>query len=225
MRVLVVEDDAAIRAFLQRGLTDAGFGVDLAGDGTSAERLAVGGGHDAFVVDLGLPDMEGLEFIDRCRGQGISAPALILSARRSLDERVRGLEQGGDDYVTKPFAMAELVARLRNLTRHAPAAPSEPTRLRLADLELDLVKRLARRGDRPLPLTSREFVLLEYLCRNAGRVVTRKMILQDVWRMYIDTPTNVVDVHVYHLRNKVDGDSSRPLIHTVRGVGYVVREA
>lgn len=224
MRLLVVEDDLAIQNFLQRGLTEAGYEVDTASNGGSGENLALEGVHDAMVVDLGLPDIDGLDLIARCRAQGNSAPVLILSARRSVDERVRGLEHGGDDYMTKPFALAEVVARLRNLMRRSSAVHQESTRLRVADLEVDLLRREAKRGERLLQLTTQEFALLEYLCRNAGRVVTRTMILDHVWRMRIDPATNVVDVHIYRLRSKVDADSQRPLIHTMRGVGYVLKE-
>lgn len=223
MRLLVVEDDEAIRTFLERGLAEAGFQVDAAADGKTAEALAVEGIHDAMVVDLGLPDIDGLEFIARTRAQGSTAPVLILSARRSVDDRVRGLEQGGDDYLTKPFALAEVVARLRNLMRRYSSQPEESSRVRVADLELDLVRREARRGDRLLQLTTQEFALLEYLCRNAGRVVTRTLILDHVWRMRIDPATNVVDVHIYRLRSKVDVEGLPPLIHTIRGVGYVLK--
>jgi DNA-binding response OmpR family regulator len=150
---------------------------------------------------------------------------LILSARRSIDERVRGLEQGGDDYLTKPFALAELLARLRNLLRRAaPPQGDSATRLSVGDLQLDLIRRDARRGNRTLQLTPQEFSLLEYLCRNVGRVVTRTMILDHVWRMRIDPQTNVVDVHIYRLRSKVDSESAHPLIHTIRGVGYVLKD-
>jgi len=166
-----------------------------------------------------------LDLIARCRAQGNTAPVLILSARRTVDDRVRGLEQGGDDYLTKPFALAELMARLRNLLRRASPAQKESVKLRVADLELDLVRREAKRGDHVLQLTPQEFALLEYLCRNVGRVVTRTMILDHVWRMRIDPATNVVDVHIYRLRTKVDRDSMRPLIHTIRGVGYVLKDS
>jgi two-component system copper resistance phosphate regulon response regulator CusR len=148
-----------------------------------------------------------------------------LSARRSVDERVKGLEHGGDDYLTKPFAVAELLARLRNLLRRSSPAHSDSVRLEAADLQLDLVRHEARRGDHFLHLTPQEFSLLEYLCRNAGRVVTRTMILDHVWRMRIDPATNVVDVHIYRLRNKVDSDGRPPLIHTIRGVGYMLKNA
>jgi DNA-binding response OmpR family regulator len=225
MRLLLVEDDVRIHAFLSRALIEAGYQVDVASDGKTGEALALEGIHDAFIIDLGLPDLDGLDLIARCRAQGSSAPVLILSARRSVDDRVRGLEQGGDDYLTKPFALAELLARLRNLLRRATPAQRDAARLQAADLQLDLVRREARRGDQLLQLTPQEFSLLEYLCRNAGRVVTRSMILDHVWQMRIDPATNVVDVHIYRLRSKVDHDAAHPLIHTIRGVGYVLKHA
>jgi DNA-binding response OmpR family regulator len=225
MRLLVVEDDVAIQGFLTRALVDAGYQVDTATNAEAGEVKALEGVHDAFIIDLGLPDMDGLQLIARCRAQGSSAPVLILSARRSVDERVKGLEHGGDDYLTKPFALAELLARLRNLLRRSSIPPSDTVRLQVADLQLDLVRHEARRGDHLLQLTVQEFSLLEYLCRNVGRVVTRTMILDHVWRMRIDPATNVVDVHIYRLRNKVDHNSSVPLIHTIRGVGYVLKDA
>lgn len=225
MRLLVVEDDVAIREFLDRSLTEAGYQVDAAPNAAEAERLGIEGIHDALIVDLNLPDMDGLDLIAKLRAQGSSAPVLILSARRSVDDRVRGLERGGDDYLTKPFALAELLARLRNLLRRSGQSATEATRLRVADLELDLIRREARRAGELLQLTPQEFSLLEYLCRNTERVVTRTMILDHVWRMRIDTATNVVDVHIYRLRSKVDADDRRPLIHTIRGVGYVLKDS
>lgn len=225
MRLLLVEDDLAIRDFLERALTEAGYLVDAASGASAGEAIALEGIHDAFIVDLGLPDMDGLDLIARCRAQGISVPVLILSARRSVDDRVRGLEQGGDDYLTKPFALAELLARLRNLLRRALPNQQESSKIQAADLELDLIRREARRADQVLQLTPQEFSLLEYLCRNIGRVVTRTMILDHVWRMRIDPATNVVDVHIYRLRSKVDREDLRPLIHTIRGVGYVLKNA
>jgi|HubBroStandDraft_4_1064222.scaffolds.fasta_scaffold44768_2 DNA-binding response OmpR family regulator len=225
MRLLLVEDDLAIQSFLKRALSEAGYQIDAAQNAKSGEVKALEGIHDALIVDLGLPDMDGLDLIVRCRAQGISAPVLILSARRSVDERVRGLERGGDDYLTKPFALAELIARLRNLLRRSSPPQSDATLLQASDLQLDLVRHEARRGDHLLQLTPQEFSLLEYLCRNAGRVVTRSMILDHVWRMRIDPATNVVDVHIYRLRSKVDHNAAVPLIHTIRGVGYVLKHA
>jgi DNA-binding response OmpR family regulator len=225
MRLLLVEDDAAIQGFLKRALSEAGYLVDTARDARSGELKALEGVHDALIIDLGLPDMDGLNLIARCRAQGSAAPVLILSARRSVDERVKGLEQGGDDYLTKPFALPELLARLRNLLRRSSPTHNDSVRLEASDLQLDLVRHEARRGDQLLQLTPQEFSLLEYLCRNAGRVVTRTMILDHVWRMRIDPATNVVDVHIYRLRNKVDPDGRTPLIHTIRGVGYVLKNA
>ena len=224
MRLLLVEDEVEIQGFLQRSLTEAGYHVEAAGDGKTAERLAVENPHDVLVVDLGLPDQDGITLIHQLRKLGLSAPVLILSARRSVDDRVRGLEQGGDDYLTKPFALAELLARLRNLVKRNNSVSTEATRLRVLDLELDLLRREASRSGEILNLTPQEFVLLEYLCRNSGRVVTRSMILDEVWGMRIQPDTNVVDVHIYRLRGQVDTDGRRPLIRTLRGVGYVLKD-
>ena len=223
MQVLVVEDDIEIQGFLKLSLIEAGYQVETAGDARTAQGLAVDGKPDALIVDLGLPDQDGLSLILRLRQLGVKAPVLILSARRSVDDRVRGLEQGGDDYLTKPFALAELLARLRNLLKRGISG-SEPTRLRVLDLELDLLRREASRGGEVLNLTTQEFVLLEYLCCNPGRVVTRSMILDKVWGMRIQPNTNVVDVHIYRLRGKVDTEGCQPLIRTLRGVGYVLRD-
>ena len=223
MQLLLVEDELEIQGFLKASLTDAGYEVDVAGDGKSAERLASAKSYDALVVDLGLPDQDGMDLILRLRHLGVNSPVLILSARRSLDDRVRGLEQGGDDYLTKPFALAELLARLRNLLRRNASAIATPTSLHVADLELDLLKRRATRGGDLLNLSPQEFVLLEYLCRHAGRVVTRSMLLAEVWGMRIQPDTNVVDVHIYRLRGKVDTEGREPLIKTLRGVGYVLK--
>jgi two-component system copper resistance phosphate regulon response regulator CusR len=207
MRLLLVEDEHDIQSFLRRSLEEAGYHVDAASDGKTAESLSTENVYDILVVDLGLPDCDGIDLILRLRRIGVKAPVLILSARRSVDDRVRGLEQGGDDYLTKPFALAELLARLR-----------------VMDLELDLLRREATRSGEVLQLTPQEFVLLEYLCRNAGRVVTRSMILDKVWGMRIQPDTNVVDVHIYRLRGKVDAKGQQPLIRTLRGVGYVLKD-
>ncbi len=224
MRVLVIEDDIAIGDFIGRSLREAGYVVDLARTAAQAERLITEQEHAAIVLDLGLPDRDGFDLMNSLRQQGVTAPVLILSARRSVDDRVRGLEQGGDDYMTKPFAVAELTARLRNLVKRSAASAPTATRLRAMDLELDLLRREATRGSRILRLTAQEFALLEYLCRNAGRVVTRSMIMDHVWKVRIDPDTNVVDVHIYRLRNKVDGEGEQPLIRTLRGVGYVLKD-
>ena len=224
MRLLLVEDEVDIQSFLRRSLQEAGYQVEVASDGKSAERLAVDGSFDILIVDLGLPDLDGITLILRLRELGVRAPVLILSARRSVDDRVRGLEQGGDDYLTKPFALAELLARLRNLLKRTSPGAVESTRLRVQDLELDLLRREATRSGKVLQLTQQEFVLLEYLCRNAGRVVTRSMILDKVWGMRILPDTNVVDVHIYRLRGKVDGAGQPSLIRTMRGVGYVLKD-
>ena len=224
MRLLLVEDEPDIQSFLQSSLKEAGYEVAAAIDGKTAEQLAVDGKFDILIVDLGLPDVDGITLILKLRQMGVSAPVLILSARRSVDDRVRGLEQGGDDYLTQPFALAELLARLRNLLKRNSPAGSDTTKLHVHDLELDLLRREATRSGQVLQLTSQEFVLLEYLCRNAGRVVTRSMILDKVWGMRIEPETNVVDVHIYRLRGKVDGKGQQPLIRTLRGVGYVLKD-
>ncbi len=223
MRLLLVEDELDIQRFLKHSLAEAGYHVDTAGDARTAMKLAADGVHDILVVDLGLPDQDGIDLILSLRQVGVRAPVLILSARRSVDERVKGLEQGGDDYLTKPFALAELLARLRNLMRRDSSSEQFSTRLRVLDLELDLVQREVTRSGQLLRLTSQEFALLEFLSRNAGKVVTRSMILERVWGMRIEPKTNVVDVHMSRLRGKVDAGGRKPLIGTVRGIGYVLR--
>ena len=213
----------AIGEFVSRSLREAGYVVDLARTAQTAESLVLEQEYAGMVLDLGLPDKDGFSLMTSLRQRGVTTPMLILSARRSVDDRVRGLEQGGDDYMTKPFAVAELTARMRNLVRRSTSTPIA-TRLRALDLELDLLRREATRGSRVLRLTAQEFALLEYLCRNAGRVVTRSMILDQVWKVRIDPDTNVVDVHIYRLRSKVDGEGEQPLIRTLRGVGYVLKD-
>jgi two-component system copper resistance phosphate regulon response regulator CusR len=223
MRILVVEDELEIQSFLKQSLIHAGYDVDVAGDGIAAAAFSANASYDAMIVDLGLPDQDGIDLILKLRQSGVTTPVLILSARRSVDDRVRGLEQGGDDYMIKPFAIAELIARVRNLIKRTAAPASDPMRLCVLDLELDLVKRRATRSSELLNLSPQEFVLLEYLCRNAGRVVTRAMILDQVWGMRFHPDTNVVDVHIYRLRGKVDVEGREPLIKTLRGVGYVLK--
>src|SRR3984885_5972263 len=223
MRLLLVEDEPEIQDFLKQPLANAGYEVDTAKDGRTAIQLASGKKYDVLIVDLGLPDQDGIDLILQLRRSGLASPVLILSARRSVDDRVKGLELGGDDYLTKPFAVAELLARMRNLLRRNSTQTEDTTRLRIHDLELDMLKRRATRGDEVLNLSPQEFVLLEYLCRHAGRVVTRSMLLKEVWGMRIQPDTNVVDVHIYRLRGKIDTVGREPLIKTLRGIGYVLK--
>ncbi len=225
MQILVVEDDAANREFLRRSLEENGYEPVLAGSLQEAEEKAQSSTFDCAILDLMLPDGDGIELIRRLKESGFTAPILILSAKRSVDERVLGLQTGGDDYLTKPYAVAELMARLRNLVKRAETvSPEQRTVLRVQDLTLDLLRREARRGDQVLDLTTREFSLLEFLCRNAGRMVTRSMILDKVWGMRIDPETNVVDVHIYRLRNKMERHGEVPMLRTVRGMGYVLKD-
>ena len=222
MRALIIEDDRTIADFLARGLREAGFVVDHAPDGEEGLAAAVTETYDVAIVDLMLPKRDGLSVIDELRRRGRSTPVLILSARRSVDDRVRGLQAGGDDYLTKPFAFAELLARVQALVRRATRA-IEPTTLSFGDLTLDLLSRKVTRADVTIDLRPREFALLEYLMRNAGRVVSKTMILSHVWEYNFDPQTNIVDVLVSRLRDKIDRPFETKLLHTVRGVGYVLR--
>jgi two-component system OmpR family response regulator len=224
MRLLVVEDDPAIASFLVKGLKEAGFAVDHAASGGAALEMASRESYDLAIVDLMLPGMDGLALIEELRRRRITVPVIILSARRSVDDRVRGLQAGGDDYLTKPFAFEELLARVQALIRRSTGAV-EPTRLAVGDLTLDLITRKAERAGRPLDLRPREYALIEYLMRNAGRVVSKAMILSHVFDYSFDPRTNVVDVLVHRLREKVDKGFDTPMIHTVRGMGYVLRPA
>jgi two-component system, OmpR family, response regulator len=224
LRLLVVEDDPAIASFVVKGLKEAGFAVDHAASGGAALEMASSTAYDLAVVDLMLPGLDGLGLIEELRRRRIKVPVIILSARRSVDDRVRGLQAGGDDYLTKPFAFEELLARVQALIRRATGA-AEPTRLAVGDLVLDLVSRKVERGGRALDLRPREYALLEYLMRNPGRVVSKAMILSHVFDYSFDPRTNVVDVLVHRLREKVDKEFAAPMIHTVRGMGYVLRPA
>lgn len=221
MRVLLIEDDQAIADFVARGLREAGYAVQREADGQAGFQAALGSPCDVAVVDLMLPKLDGLSLIDALRKRGLTMPVLILSARRTVDDRVRGLQAGGDDYLTKPFAFAELLARIQALVRRA-SRTSEPTALSVADLTLDLLTRRVTRGEVTIELRPREFALLEYLMRNAGRVVSKTMILSHVWEYNFDPQTNIVDVLVSRLRDKIDRPFDVKLLKTVRGVGYVL---
>ncbi len=220
MRILIVEDDEKIGAFVSRGLREAGYAVDLVADGRKALASALSEPYAAAVVDLGLPGLDGLSLIDELRKRGSSLPVLILSARRSLNERVKGLTRGGDDYLTKPFAFSELLARVQALVRRSSSA-SEPTSLTRGDLTLDLLSREVRRAGRLVELQPREFSLLECLMRRAGTVASRTVILERVWNYDFDPQTNAVDVLVSRLRAKLG--PGVPAIETLRGLGYVLR--
>jgi two-component system OmpR family response regulator len=222
VHALIIEDDQAIADFIARGLREAGFAVDVAADGEAGLAAALEHAPDVAIVDLMLPKLDGLAVIDSLRRRGRATPVLILSARRSVDDRVRGLQAGGDDYLTKPFAFAELLARVQALVRRATRAP-EPTRLTVGDLSLDLLTRKVERGGTPIELRPREFALLEYLMRHAGTVVSKTMILSHVWEYSFDPQTNIVDVLVSRLREKIDRPFEKKLLQTVRGVGYVVQ--
>lgn len=222
MKILLIEDDPHVAGFLMKALRETGASVDHAADGKEGLLLASGGGYDAMVVDRMLPGRDGLSIVRALRAAGDRTPVLVLSALGEVDHRVEGLRAGGDDYLVKPFAFSELHARLEALLRRS-ASEAPATRLQVADLELDLLARTVSRGGRPLDLQPREFRLLEYLMRHAGQVVTRTMLLEHVWDYHFDPQTNVIDVHVSRLRRKIDRDFETPLLHTVRGAGYVLR--
>jgi DNA-binding response OmpR family regulator len=218
MRLLVVEDDAAIADFLVRGLTEQGHAVDLARDGAEALDLIALASPDVLVLDIMLPRVDGIEVCRRLRADGNDTPVLMLTARDAVEDRVHGLDTGADDYLVKPFAFSELMARIRALSRRPPAT-SGPV-LRVADLELDTATRQARRGQQPIDLTSKEYALLEYLMLNPNRVLTRTMITERVWNFDAFNVANVIDVYIGHLRRKIDDEHDVKLIHTVRGAGY-----
>ena len=222
VRILVVEDDGKIASFVVKGLKQSGYAVDHCTDGERARALALTVAYDALVADLMLPKLDGLNLIQQLRAENLRVPVLILSARASVDDRVRGLQAGGDDYLTKPFAFSELLARIQALIRRATQT-TEPTRLAVGDLSLDLVTREVRRGSGKIELQPREFALLEYLLRHPNRTVTKTMILEHIFDFSFDPQTNVVDVLIHRLRSKMDPD--RAMIHTIRGVGYVLRPA
>jgi two-component system, OmpR family, response regulator len=221
VRILVIEDDKDVASFIRNGLAQAGCNVDHAANGRDGLFLATTESYDALVVDRMLPGIDGLTVIRTLRASSNTTPVLILSALGEVDDRVKGLKAGGDDYLVKPFAFSELLARLEALARRAKTAVDAPaTTLRAADLEMDLLRREVRRAGKPIDLQPREFQLLEFLLRHVGQVVTRTMLLEGVWDYHFDPQTNVIDVHISRLRAKIDKGFERPLLHTVRGAGY-----
>ncbi|HEV3272371.1 MAG TPA: response regulator transcription factor [Candidatus Methylacidiphilales bacterium] len=222
MKILLLEDDAKIASFVAKGLREAGFVVDISSNGEEGSEMGRNNPYDAAIVDLMLPKLDGLGVIERWRTEQIKLPVLILSAKRSLDDRITGLQRGGDDYLTKPFSFAELLARLQALIRRSGSS-SVVTSLTFADLKMDLLTREVWRGTSKIELQAREFLLLEYLLRNQNKVVSKTMILEHVWNYHFDPQTNVVDVLVCRLRNKIDRDFDPKLIHTLRGAGYSLR--
>jgi heavy metal response regulator len=221
MRILVVEDERRIADFLARGLQGAGYAVDVAPDGTTAIGFVHSTDYDLVILDLMLPDMDGLKVLERVRNKKAGPPVLILSARGAVDDRVRGLEQGADDYLTKPFAFVELLARVRALLRRGQPAAE---RLQVADLQVDCTRRKVTRNNETIELAPKEFGILEYMMRNKGRPLSRTMIVEHVWDMDYDGLTNIVDVYIRHLRSKIDDRYPQKLIQTVRGIGYMIEE-
>jgi heavy metal response regulator len=218
MRILVVEDEAAIAAFINQGLAEAGYAVDLAGDGAEALYWLTIAEYDVIILDVMLPDTDGLSICGQIRTRGIRAPVLMVTARDTIDDRVAGLDSGADDYLIKPFAFAELLARIRALLRREPAFKGAI--LQVGDLTLDTVSHTVRRADQPIPLTSKEYSLLEFLMRHPNQTLTRAAIGEHVWNYDFDNVSNLIDVHIFGLRRKVDDPFEQKLLHTVRGVGY-----
>jgi two-component system OmpR family response regulator len=223
MRILLIEDDSKIASFVVKGLKSAGYAVDHASDGEEGLHHALTEPYDVAILDIMLPKLDGLKVIERMRKEKVTTPVIFLSAKGSVDDRVRGLQRGGDDYLPKPFAFSELLARVQALIRRASSV-SEPTRLTVGDLSIDLLTREVMRGGKKIELQPLEFSLLEYLMRHAGKVVSKTMIMEHVWDYNFDPQTNVVEVRISRLRDKIDRGFDRKLIHTVRGVGYVLKE-
>ena len=223
MRILAIEDDAAAAGYLVKGLSESGHVVDHAGDGETGLGMAMSAPYDVLIVDRMLPGLDGLSLVQRIRALEVKIPVLFLTALGHVDQRVEGLRAGGDDYLVKPYALSELLARVEGLVRrHAPEQAA--ARLEVADLTLDLLSREVVRNGQRIPLQPREFKLLEFLMRHSGQVVTRTMLLEHVWDYHFDPQTNVIDVHVSRLRAKIDKDFDSPLLHTVRGAGYMLRD-
>ena len=225
MRILIIEDDRDAAAYLVKAFREAGHAVDHAADGVTGYDLAHDGGYDVAVVDRMLPKMDGLSLITALRAQGNETPALILSALGQVDDRVKGLRAGGDDYLAKPYAFSELLARIEALARRRPKGAPEETVIKVGDLTLDRLSHKVSRAGEEIALQPREYRLLEYLIQNAGKVVTRTMLLEHVWDYHFDPQTNVIDVHVSRLRAKIDRDFDAPMLHTVRGAGYMIRDS
>jgi len=224
MRILLIEDDGKIGSFIKKGLREAGFAVDIAREGHEGLAMALGASYDAAVVDIMLPGLDGLSIIERMREQKVETPVLILSARQSVDDRVQGLQRGGDDYMVKPFSFSELLARVQALIRR-DKANVKSTRLTVGQLEMDLLRHEVYRENRKIELPAKEYALLEYMMRNPDVVISKTSILEKVYDYAFDPQTNVVDVLICRLRNKLDKDFSTKMIHTVRGMGYVLRSA
>lgn len=222
MHILIVEDDQRLGRLLQRVLTEERHAVDLAHSGERGLDLALSAGYDLVILDLMLPDLDGVEVCRRLRAEGIGTPVLMLTARGTVEDRVAGLNAGADDYLVKPFAMAELLARVNALLRRRDRPAEIPTVIEVADLTLDLLRREVRRAGKVIELTPKEFALLEYLMRNSGTALSRTQIIDHVWRYDLDAVSNVVDIYIHYLRGKIDRNSKRPLIKTVRGVGYKI---
>jgi two-component system OmpR family response regulator len=225
MRIFIIEDDQEVAAYLSKGLTEAGHVIDHAADGKDGLIKAIQNSYDIMVIDRLLPHLDGLTIIKTLRASGNQTPILVLSALAQVDERVQGLREGGDDYLTKPFAFSELLARLESLQRRRNFATTTQTRLRVSDLEMDLLTREVKRAGQVIELQPREFLLLEYLMRHTGQVVTRTMLLEEVWGYHFDPQTNVIDVHISRLRSKIDKNFDKPLLHTMRGTGYILHES
>lgn len=224
MRILLVEDDSKIASFITKGMKEAGYVVDHASDGHEGLTLALSEPYDTAIIDIMLPKLDGLSLIEEIRKNKVTTPVIILSVKGSIEDRVKGLQTGGDDYLTKPFAFSELLARVQALIRRASGA-SEPTRITLGNLSINLLSREVTRGNKKIDLQPMEFSLLEYLMRNAGRVVSKTMIMEHVWDYNFDPETNIVEARICRLRDKIDRDFPEKLINTVRGVGYVLKEA
>ena len=221
MRLLVVEDEKKVASFIKQGLEEEGYAVDVALDGEEGLGMALDQVHDLIILDISLPKMDGLQVLKKLRHQKVNTPVLLLTVRATIEDKVLGLDAGADDYLTKPFAFQELVARVRALLRRR--AEAEPALLQIGELILDPARRIVSRSGEKIDLTSKEFALLEYFMRNPGRVLTRTMIIEHVWNYDFDTMTNIIDVYVNYLRKKIDSGPGAKLIHTVRGVGYVLK--